>query len=182
MSIFARYMKVNSRFFVKKLDASSIELVRTWRNQDFVRNQMEFQQMISIEDQEKWFNSIKDDSRFEYYLFGEENTPVGLVHLANINFESKTAEVGLFIGESSFIGTGIPFRASYFILHRAFSELYLDSVLAKVNKENKPAIEYNISLGFEWEKEMNASFDCYCFTSNKYKVFSEKWSFLFKNL
>jgi len=174
-------MKDKSGFFVQKLTIDSIELVRNWRNQDFVRSQMEYNQLITHEQQEKWFNKIDSDSSFEYYLFGEREKPVGLVHLAHIHSTNKTAEVGLFIGEASYLGTGIPFRASFFILQRAFQELGLDCVYAKVSKENKPAIEYNVSLGFVMDKEVNTKFNAYRFDKAAYIIFSEKWFFLATN-
>lgn len=181
MSIFAKYMKDKSGFFVNKLTVDSIEQVRIWRNQDFVRTQMEYNQLISKEEQENWFTTIHADSTFEYYVFGEGEKPVGLVHLAHIHATNKTAEVGLFIGEANYLGTGIPFRASFFILQRAFKDLGLDCVFAKVSKENQPAMDYNISLGFVLDKEVNAKFNTYRFDKSAYLNFLEKWFFLATN-
>ena len=64
-------MKSSSIIYFEKLSHSKIELLRNWRNQDFVLEQMEYKQFISKEAQEQWFEQIKNNSRFEYYIFGK---------------------------------------------------------------------------------------------------------------
>lgn len=154
-------MKANSTIYFEKLSHSTIELLRNWRNQDFVLEQMEFREIISIETQERWFDTIKNDSSIEYYIFGVENEAVGLVHLAEINKDTSTATVGLFIGNASYIGTGIAFDASNFIIKRAFEELGLETLFAKVKNSNKPALQYNAFLGFQFLKLANNEFSIY---------------------
>jgi RimJ/RimL family protein N-acetyltransferase len=154
-------MKTSSTVYFEKLSYSKIELLRNWRNQNFVLEQMEFQEVISQEAQEFWFESIKNESSVEYYIFGIESEPVGLVHLAEINKINKTATVGLFIGNASYIGTGIAFDASSFIIKRAFDELALETLFAKVRNTNHPALQYNAFLGFQFLKKANEEFGIY---------------------
>ncbi|MBU3660985.1 MAG: GNAT family N-acetyltransferase [Flavobacteriales bacterium] len=154
-------MDNNSVLFFEKLSHSTIELLRNWRNQDFVLEQMEFREIISKEAQEHWFESIKDNTNFEYYIFGIENEAIGLVNLAEINKKTKTATVGLFIGNARYIGTGIAFDASNFIIKRAFKELELETLFAKVKNSNSVAIQYNAILGFQFLKALNPEFSIY---------------------
>lgn len=154
-------MKINSTVYFEKLSHSKIELLRNWRNQNFVLEQMEFQDFISPKEQETWFESMKNNSSYEYYIFGIENEPVGLVHLAEIDKINKSATVGLFIGNASYIGTGIAFDASSFIIKRAFDELSLETLFAKVKNTNHPALQYNAFLGFQFLKKANEEFGIY---------------------
>ena len=151
----------NSAIYFEKLSHSKIELLRNWRNQDFVLAQMEYQELISKEEQENWFESIKNDSSFEYYIFSVEKEAIGLVHLAEINAETRTATVGLFIGNASYIGTGVAFDASNFIIKRAFHELELETLFAKVRNSNTAALQYNAILGFQFLKAVNSEFSVY---------------------
>ena len=154
-------MKSSSIIYFEKLSHSKIELLRNWRNQDFVLEQMEYKQFISKEAQEQWFEQIKNNSRFEYYIFGIEKEAVGLVHLGEINKITKSATVGLFIGNASYIGTGVAFDASNFIIKRAFEELDLETLFAKVKNTNYPAIQYNDFLGFKFLQKSNEEFGTY---------------------
>jgi RimJ/RimL family protein N-acetyltransferase len=122
---------------------------------------MEYQELISKEEQERWFENVKNNSSFEYYIFGIENEAVGLVHLGEINKITKSATVGLFIGNASYIGTGIAFEASNFIIKRAFDELAIETLFAKVKSTNNPALQYNSFLGFKFLKKENEEFGIY---------------------
>jgi UDP-4-amino-4,6-dideoxy-N-acetyl-beta-L-altrosamine N-acetyltransferase len=154
-------MEHSSKIYFEKLSHSKIELLRNWRNQDFVLEQMEYQELISKEQQERWFENVKNNSSFEYYIFGIENEAVGLVHLGEINKITKSATVGLFIGNASYIGTGIAFEASNFIIKRAFDELAIETLFAKVKSTNNPALQYNSFLGFKFLKKENEEFGIY---------------------
>jgi UDP-4-amino-4,6-dideoxy-N-acetyl-beta-L-altrosamine N-acetyltransferase len=154
-------MEHSSKIYFEKLSHSKIELLRNWRNQDFVLEQMEYQELISKEEQERWFENVKNNSSFEYYIFGIENEAVGLVHLGEINKITKSAIVGLFIGNASYIGTGIAFEASNFIIKRAFDELAIETLYAKVKNTNNPALQYNSFLGFKFLKKENEEFGIY---------------------
>jgi UDP-4-amino-4,6-dideoxy-N-acetyl-beta-L-altrosamine N-acetyltransferase len=167
-------MKISQGVHFEKLSKDTLELLRNWRNQDFVLEQMEFQSVISKENQESWFAGIENSSTHEYYIFGTQSEQIGLVHLANIDTLKKSADVGLFIGNQNFIGTGIAFYASAFILNRAFEELNLDVLLAKVKKSNLVALKYNETLGFEFIENHSDSFVKYTLTHSNFVTKTSK--------
>ncbi len=172
-------MKISQGVHFEKLSKDTLELLRNWRNQDFVLEQMEFQSFISIANQESWFAGIEYSSTHEYYIFGTQSEQIGLVHLSTINTLKKSADVGLFIGNQNFIGTGIAFYASAFILNRAFEELNIDVLVAKVKKSNLAALKYNETLGFEFIENHSDSFVKCALTRSNY---DSKTSKLLKNL
>lgn len=128
-----------------------LETVRLWRNDSAVAQFMEFQEEISVEEQQKWFNSIQNAY---YFVIKSAETPIGLIDLKKIDTSTKTAESGLFIGNKSFLQSGIALGASVLLLDFAFGELKLNMVTAKINKDNNEAEKYNQFLGFE-KKETN---------------------------
>jgi RimJ/RimL family protein N-acetyltransferase len=67
----------------------------------------------------------------------------------------------LFIGNANYIGTGIAFNASNFIIKRAFEELGLKTLFAKVRNSNTAALQYNAFLGFQFLKLANDEFGIY---------------------
>lgn len=126
---------------------------------------MEFQKVISAEEQLAWFSSLKNE-RCYYFIIAVNNQKVGLVHLNK--FENDTAHVGLFIGNQNYVGTGVSFGASVLILSFAFEELKLTKLFAKVKSSNNVAISYNQSLGFEFSGNLNADFSEFIITQKKY--------------
>lgn len=143
---------------IETLTAEMAEQVRLWRNLPFVRKQMEYKEFISPEMQQAWFASVQNE-QYAYFLIYVGKIPAGLIHLAAINKETRTAEAGLFIGEEAFYGTGVALGASLMLLDFAFYELNLKAVYAKVKDGNLPAENYNALLGFEKIEPVNEQFN-----------------------
>lgn len=153
---------------LKPLDFESLETLRLWRNSESVRQFMEYRTEISKEQQRLWFANI--DSKKEYYfIIKKDLISIGMIHINKINTDLKSGEVGLFIGENKFLGTGIAFGASLNLLDFVFDELKLNQVLAKVNIANKNAILYNTFIGFSEEKTINTDFTMWKLTHETYK-------------
>lgn len=138
------------------LSIDHIEIIRKWRNQDFIREMMEFQKYILPEEQLNWFNNLITEQNKYFIISDTYDNYVGLIHLKNIT--SETAEAGLFIGNPKFIGTGIAYSASLSLLKLAFDDLKLNTIIAKVKKTNHEAIFYNESLGFKIKSDLNEAF------------------------
>lgn len=153
---------------LEPLNIDSLETLRLWRNSDSVSEFMEHKKEISKEEQQLWFANIDSKKEF-YFIIKKDQFSIGMIHINKINFESKSAEVGLFIGEKKFQGTGITFGASLNLLDFAFDELKLKEVFAKVNSANKNAILYNSFLGFNEEYVLNIDFTMWKLTHETYK-------------
>ncbi len=156
------------------LNISHLELVRNWRNNELIASFMEYQEYITKEAQQQWFETIQNTENY-YFIIETNKTSIGLIHLNKVDEINKSAHSGLFIGEEKYQGTGIALAASILILSFAFETLDLNKVYAKVNKDNMAVIEYNQFLGFDFETKMNDKFDLYKMCSIK---FSEKKAYL----
>ncbi len=150
----------NYGIILEPLKINTIETVRLWRNQIEVSQFMEFRNEISKEEQLIWFQKIQKTNS-EYYLIKKEEHYIGLIHLNPIDFRTKSAEAGLFIGNNKFNGTGITLGASILLLEHAFNKLGLESIFAKVKNSNSNAIKYNKLLGFMEDKPHNTEFTIY---------------------
>jgi RimJ/RimL family protein N-acetyltransferase len=129
------------------LDSDSIEQLRVWRNDDSILRFMDYKETISAEQQKRWFEKIQN-TRNQYFMVHFNGEPIGMTHLDRFDDDNKAAYAGLFIGDKSFVGTGVALSASVLILDKAFFELNLETISAKVNKDNFEAINYNKAIGF----------------------------------
>lgn len=153
---------------IEPLAQNHLELVRFWRNQDSVRLNMEFQEVITAEMQWNWFRNLEKDTTRKYFVFSQNLVPIGLVHLAEIDSLSKSAQVGLFVGNEKFHGTGSAITASLYILDLAFGELGLETLFAKVKSSNQQAIQYNSFLGFQRIKKASELFEVYALNKEQF--------------
>lgn len=157
-SNYSRIMELNDYgITLEPLNTESIETVRIWRNQTQVSQFMDYQKIISKEDQLDWFKNIQN-SNSEYYMIKKGNTQIGMIHLNQINNSAKSAEAGLFIGNNDFNGTGITLGASILLLNHAFTTLKLEIIYAKVKNSNTNAVKYNQLLGFTEDSPFNSEF------------------------
>lgn len=141
---------------LKLLSEATLELVRGWRNDEQTSRFMQFREQITPEDQLKWFKSIE---KAYYFVIYAETVPVGLIDLKKIDEKNKTAEAGLLIGNTNFVGTGIALGASVLLLDFAFEKLHLQVVTATINTLNSEAQQYNQLLGFVKTHALDEQFD-----------------------
>jgi len=74
---------------IERLKEKDIELVREWRNSDKIRKNMLYQEIITPEQQLKWFHSINNFNNF-YFIVEYKNRKVGLVNIKDINWEDRS--------------------------------------------------------------------------------------------
>lgn len=132
---------------LSSLKENEIELVRNWRNKPHVKSAMIFQEEISPEMQKKWFYSLTENDH--YLLISVENHPIGMVHVKNINWEKKSGEAGIFIGDETYLKTMYPIAAVLTMMDTFFEELKFEELTATVRNDNPEILEFNRQLGYE---------------------------------
>lgn len=131
---------------LRRLKKTDIEMLRLWRNDRKISQHMFYQEHITSAMQEAWFTSLSADDY--YFIIAYNEHALGLIHLSRDESEQESAYAGLFIYEDSYWGTQVPVLASLALLRFAFENLGLNTVKAKIRKENKLAWKYNRQLGF----------------------------------
>lgn len=130
-----------------RLQATHIEMVRQWRNDDRISRFMDHRDHISSEAQVRWFKGL-DPERDFYFLIRAGGDFHGLIHFSAIDWKSGTGQSGLFIRSAEYQGTHLPVSASTLMLEYFFSATELTAIEAKVMNGNTLALEYNRRLGF----------------------------------
>lgn len=152
----------------RSLSTEMLDMVRIWRNADHVRMQMHYQDFISVHQQMEWFKFL-DVSTNLYFVFIENEIPIGLANLKNIEWESRTAEAGIFIGDINYLNSFIPVTAAICLLDFAFDILQLKLIKAKIKADNQKAISFNLQLGYSYlEESPNSRFDYYTLTPDSF--------------
>lgn len=133
---------------LRKLEnREDLELVRQWRNSTEVSQFMFFNDYITSEMQSNWFTKISNIHN-HFFIVEFENKKIGLINLKDINYDTKEAESGFFIGESAYRDSTIGVQAYFALLDFAFEELHLEKIIAHVRTDNKKAIAFNKGTGF----------------------------------
>jgi RimJ/RimL family protein N-acetyltransferase len=132
----------------ERLEAPNLELVRGWRNADFVRSRMYYQNEISQVEQIAWFETL-DSRRDWYFVAQDQDVPFGVFNIKNIDWLTRTGEAGAFVGSLQDIGTSEPALATLALMDFAFFVLGLDFLEAKYHPQFREIARFNEQLGYE---------------------------------
>jgi RimJ/RimL family protein N-acetyltransferase len=133
---------------LERLKEEDIELVRQWRNSDPVRLNMKYQDLITPEQQLKWFHSI-NNLQVNYLMIHYEGVKIGLLNDKNIDWVLKSSESGLFFGRTEFYNTFVPYLVSVAGIETTFNFLGWNKQVAHIMKSNTNAIQFNLQLGYQ---------------------------------
>lgn len=134
---------------LKRITHDDIELLRKWRNSETVNSFMEYRDYITVEMQERWFESVNNYDNF-YYIIIYKGKKVGLINDKNVERgKSAISEAGLFIAEEKYRNTHIPLLASLMMIELNLFILKGEISYIHVLKDNAQAIAYNKSLGYK---------------------------------
>ncbi len=158
---------------LEALGEDHLEMVRLWRNQEFVRCNMEYKKSISREQQEEWFAELNPAQNL-YWVIRTHGYPIGLIHIKNIDLETKTGEAGVFIGEPSYLEMPQPMLAILFMMELAFYALGFKELKAKIRSGNERAIGFNTKLGYSILPNQPEGFQYYSVSENAFDIVTQK--------
>ncbi len=131
---------------LKRLTEDKIEMVRNWRNDPKIQQYMFFRDYITPEMQKAWFAKIDNESN-HYFIIEIDGKEIGLANIKDVDYEKKSGEGGLFIYEDEYLDGTTSYQISLAMSDFAYNTLGLVKQIAVIEKNNKRAIDYNLSLG-----------------------------------
>ena len=132
---------------LERLQPAHLELVRLWRNSDWVRPYMRYRTMIQPDDQKSWFENL-DPERDWYFCTAVAGRPLALFHVKGIDWEQASGEAGGFVANPGFIGRPEPALATLALMDFAFLVLRLDSLEAQYSAALRRVVRFNQQLGY----------------------------------
>ena len=129
---------------LKRVAESDLELLRSWRNSDYVNSRMIQTSYITSEMQLNWFKTINNDQNY-YFIAEFNNEKIGLMHIKNIS--KNNGEGGIFLASEKYENDGLVPRMILCFNDFVFENLNLDFIYSQVKADNKKAISSSIAQG-----------------------------------
>lgn len=133
---------------IRPITYNDTEDIIRWRNSDSVRSRFINQTLFTKESHENWLKNFVETGKVAQFIILLDGKSVGSVYLRDIDYDKKSAEYGIFIGEESARGKGVGTKSAELILEYAFGELKLKKVFLRVYKDNPGAIKSYEKAGF----------------------------------
>lgn len=86
-----------SRF--SPLTPNELELVLQWRNQPHIRQNMHNPETIAWAQHEMWFGALENDANRDFFVFYQNDRPIGVLNFSEHQSKPYTLEWGCYIGE-----------------------------------------------------------------------------------
>ena len=137
--------------FLNKLNENDLELLRKWRMKENVTKYMLTDPKITMEQQVEWYNAISNDTSRIDLTINVDKTVVGHYYITNIDNNSKSCQVGFYIGDDKYRGKGIYTSVQIAMNDFIFNVLSLDQIFIYTFDDNPNCNKYS-SLGFKEDK------------------------------
>lgn len=126
---------------LRRLTENELELLMNWRMRDDINSMMFNSVKLTMEDQIRWFNKIKDsDTEIRWIIWNDEK-PIGSLYFTNIDKNNQRCESGWFVAEKK----GMDFQTIIALQRNsydyAFDTLGLNRVYGLVIDDNKALLK-----------------------------------------
>ncbi|GAA0392884.1 GNAT family protein [Paenibacillus motobuensis] len=145
----------SARVKLRKMTKDDTVLYHTWRNdQEIMRSTNPSLDVYSPQDTQAFVEHVilGSASSKSYILLEKENeTPIGVLGLINIDYKNQNAECIIDIGEKKYWGQGYGSEGMKLLLGYCFNEMNMHRLSLRVFSFNERAIRLYKSLGFQQE-------------------------------
>lgn len=132
---------------ILNLDEEYIIKLRQWRNQDYVRNNMFNQQIISEEEHSSFVASLKDSQEKSINICFVGEKPFGVIHYDYFR-KNDNLEFGYYLVDASYNNSGLGIIMEYALLNHAFYELEVHKVFCRTLARNEKVVSLHSHFGF----------------------------------
>lgn len=133
------------------LEAKDLEQTLEWINDDEINYQLDIKGgKKKIEQQQQWFDALqKDKSKIVFAITStDDKIYFGNISLFNIDLNSKSAYLSIFIGAKQFRGKNIAFQSLLKLFDYCIDKLQIQILYLTVREKNVKAINLYKKLGF----------------------------------
>ena len=135
----------------RELERDDVVYINGWRNNKEIIDSLGCPyRYINIDTDLNWYdNYIKNRSNtVRCVISNEENIPVGLISLCDIDYTNRSTTLAVLIGDISAQGKGYGYKFCTEIINHAFNNLNLHRIESQVLESNERAINLYTKLGF----------------------------------
>jgi UDP-4-amino-4,6-dideoxy-N-acetyl-beta-L-altrosamine N-acetyltransferase len=136
---------------IRKIESKDLEILRMWRNSDFVRSKMFNKSLITEEQQQNWFVGRDESTRIDFIIENRDGLPIGSTYIFDISQEHKRAEWGFYLGCEEFTKGGHALDAMILIYKYGFEQLNLEKIYCQTLSSNLKVVNMHKTFGLAEE-------------------------------
>jgi len=144
---------------LREIESDDISIINSWRNnKDLVNFLGDAFRYITKEVDQKWFeNYLGNRDKNVRLIILEDDKPIGMVNLLNIDMLNQYAEFSIQIGDFDKHSKGVGTEVTKMMLDHGFNNLNLYRIDLTVLNSNKRAIKVYEKCGFQIEGKLRSA-------------------------
>lgn len=145
---------IEDKLNIRPITMNDTDNIIKWRNNERVRNNFIFRETFTTQMHENWMNTKVAGGEVEQFIIEEldTNRPIGSIYFRDVDYSTRQAEYGIFIGEDDAIGKGYGTLVARWAVDYACCIMQLKKLILRVYADNKAAVRSYQAAGFCQEK------------------------------
>jgi RimJ/RimL family protein N-acetyltransferase len=139
----------SKRIALGLIDERNLYLLLEWRNNFNIRKWCRQTDLITIDEQAKWYQKINEDASIKMYSIYYDNNTIGVCGFTSVNHIHNTAEFSIYVAPEH-QRKGFAESALKTLLSHGFEDLNLNRIYGETFEGN-PGIKLYKKLGFTKE-------------------------------
>lgn len=132
---------------VRNIREEDLALIMQWRMSTDVTRYMNTNPKLTLEGQKKWLASISEREDVQYWLIEQDGVPVGVINLADIDYEKKSTSWGYYIGETRYRSLQLAISLEMSLYDYVFDVLELEELHNEVFSLNAGVVKLHLACG-----------------------------------
>lgn len=134
---------------LRDIKDEELELMRCWRNEPSVRENMYTRHVISSEEHRQWWDRVVKDPTRRYFMYEAASLPLGIVAFTDIDSLNMNASWAFYASPQAPRGTGM--KMEFLALDYAFLQENLHKLYCEVLAFNEAVIKLHKKFNFSVE-------------------------------
>ncbi len=153
-------MLFGERTRLRRVEREDLPRAVSWMNDPAVRENLLLVYPLSLHDEHEWFEAmLKREPATQPFIVeapaeaggADAWSPIGSIGFQDVSWRTRSAELGIVLGDRSVWGKGYGTDAARTLLRWGFDELNFNRVWLRVYDDNVRAIRSYDKLGFQVE-------------------------------
>jgi len=143
---------IKNNIVLRAIEPEDLEMLRDMINDEEIEESvLGFSYPISKVEQQNWYERVLKDDLNKKWIIEVNSVGVGVVHLSDIDWRNRSAQIGIKLHSSTRKQSGIGYASLLALQEFAFGVMQLVRLQVKICDTNLPSIHLFTKLG--WKKE-----------------------------
>lgn len=132
---------------LRDITKDDLEQIMKWRMDPDITRYMNTDPQLTLDSQKKWFEKINSDDSVKYWLIIQDEKPIGVINLLEIDWGQKTSSWGYYVGEKEQRSLKLAISLEMSLYDYVFDVLGFDELHNEVFSLNAGVVKLHLACG-----------------------------------